>query len=83
MRCQRFGLRQGVRRENILRGSLTDEQRSRGDKDQQPFGFGPDARPEALLPILPPVRDGYAPSSRLAARSPEQLFPFYETGWLC
>ena len=32
-------LRQGARRENILHGSLTDEQRCRSDKDRQPFGL--------------------------------------------
>src|SRR5437879_3845684 len=33
-----LALRQGARRKNILHGSLTDEQRGRGDKDRQPFG---------------------------------------------
>src|SRR5262249_27312170 len=34
-----LALLQGARRENILYGSLTDEQRSSSDKDRQPGGL--------------------------------------------
>jgi len=49
VRCQRFGAAEGARRENILHGSLTDEQRCRSGKDRQPIGLSSGGRLAALL----------------------------------
>jgi hypothetical protein len=44
-----LALRQGARSENILHGSLTDEQRSRSGKDRQPSGLSSGKWLTALL----------------------------------
>ena len=44
-----LALRQGASRENILHGSLSDEQHGRGGKDRQPFGLRSGERLSALL----------------------------------
>src|SRR5215469_15658525 len=44
-----LALLQGARRENILYGSLTDEQRSSSGKDRQPGGLFSGGRLAALL----------------------------------
>jgi len=44
-----LGLLRGARRENILYGSLTDEQRGSSPKDQQPGGLFSGERLAALL----------------------------------
>jgi hypothetical protein len=66
-------LQQGARRENILHGSVTDEQRRRSGKDRQPCG-------QALAGALRRCssvteRFGYVPSLRLAMRPPELSAP--------
>jgi hypothetical protein len=53
----------GARRENILYGSSTDEQRSSSGKDRQPGG------------LFSGEPFGYAPASRLASRPPENSAP--------
>src|SRR5436190_8001047 len=80
VRCQRFVAAEGARRENILHGSLTDEQRRRSGKDRQPSGLSCGGRLAALL--LSRRALGYASSSRLASRPPElsASLPAYETG---
>src|SRR5438552_2133329 len=42
-------MRQGARSENILHGSLSDEQRRRSGKDPQPFGLSSGGPAAALL----------------------------------
>jgi hypothetical protein len=44
-----LALQQGARKENILHGSLTDEQRRCSDKDLQPGGLSAGDRLAALL----------------------------------
>ena len=50
-----LALRQGARRENILYGSLSDEQRRCSPESFRGYSS-----------VIPQLRDGYAPSSRLA-----------------
>ena len=59
----------------MLHGSSTDEQRSCGGKDRQPFGLDLGGPLAALLLSHPPPRDGYAPLSRLASRPPKSSAP--------
>ena len=74
-------LRQGARRKNILHGSLTDEQRRRGDKDRQPFGLSSGGPLAALLlshRTLPAMLLRRAlPSAHQNFAHP---FPIYEMG---
>jgi hypothetical protein len=73
-----LGVLQGARRENILYGSSTDEQRSSSPKDRQPGGLFSGGRLAALLlsqralrlssfvaPCQPPARKQRAHSSFL------------------
>jgi len=73
-----LALQQGARRKNILHGSLTDEQRRCSGKDPEPCGLSSGKPLAALLLSYPAMRDGYAPSSRLASRTPElsALIPY-------
>ncbi len=78
-----LALRQGARRENILRGSLTDEQRRRSGKDPATHvGRVLAGRWRRCSLVIPRRRDGYAPSSLLASRPLElgALVPIYEMG---
>jgi GxxExxY protein len=76
-----LALRQGARRENILYGSLSDEQRRGSAKDPATLGAEFVAgRWRRCSSVTEPY--GYAPSSRLARR-PSQLsapIPIYEMG---
>jgi len=65
-----LALQQGARRENILYGSLTDEQRRCSGKDPQPSGLSSGDLLAALL-LSHRAAFGYASSSRLASRPPE------------
>jgi len=64
---------QGARRENILYGSSTDEQRRSIAKDRQPGGLFSGGHLAALLLSQRALR--YRPSSRLASRPPENSAP--------
>src|SRR6478672_6610179 len=81
VRCQRFCAAADARRENILRGSLTDEQRCRSAKDWQPSGLcsgrasgcvAPQSQSASVMLLrhaLPATRQSVA-----------RLFPIYDMG---
>jgi hypothetical protein len=69
-----LALGQGASREQILAGSVADEQRSSGVKDLQPSGRNSDGLLAALL--LSHRARGYAPSSRLASTRQSFAHPF-------
>jgi hypothetical protein len=75
-----LALQKGARRENILYGSLTDEQRRCSAKYSQPSGLIPGEQLAALL--LSHRTQGYASSSRLTSCPPElsALILYYEMG---
>jgi len=62
-------MQQGARRENILYGSLTDEQRRCSGKDPATLRAKLWRAAGGVAPQT--ERCGYAPSSRLASRPPE------------
>jgi len=68
-----LGLGQGARREQILAGSVTDEQRGPSAKDLQPSGRSSGGLLAALL--LSHRTRGYAPSLLLASNPPELRAP--------
>ena len=71
-----LALEQGASRENILYGSLTDEQRRCSGKDPQPCGLS-SGEPLAAL-LLSQSALAMPSSSRLASRPPElsALIPY-------
>jgi len=76
-----LALQQGARRENILYGSLTDEQRHCCGKNPQPCGLSPGGPLAALLlshraPLAMLLRRAL-PATR---QSFAQSFPIYEMG---
>jgi hypothetical protein len=76
-----LGLGQGARRENILHGSSTDEQRRLSPKDRQPLGLGAGGPLAALLLSHRTLAAMLLRRALPAARQhPAHPFPIYELG---
>jgi hypothetical protein len=76
-----LGLLQGARRENILYGSSTDEQRSSSAKDRQPGGLFSGGRLAALLLSQRALQPSsfVAPCQAVRQKTARPL-PIYEKG---